>query len=103
MDGLGGSVVSQAGNRYPRGCTTEPVVSEAPQLITRLEDNLRSIRELRARLGSVNRSLRGSQPETGNKAEPKDLEVTLRKLIVDLAYEIEMCHGEANEISALLS
>lgn len=48
---------------------------ETPQLITRLDDQVRSMRKLRARLGSVNRALRGSHPEDSPKPESKNAEV----------------------------
>jgi len=81
------------------------VEREGPQLISRLENQLHGLVELRSRLRSVNRKLRGSDAETGNKPSdaPKPVETNLCQVAREIELLLEQCHAETGEIQALLS
>ena len=76
-----------------------------PQLITRLGEQVRGLIELRTRLRSVNKALRGIQPSPSeSKADtPKPVEMSLADVTSDVELLLEQCHSEASEIQALLS
>jgi hypothetical protein len=76
----------------------------SPQLISTLTDQLRGLHELRSRLASVNKVLRGipaSRAENG--VTEKEPEITLDYLCQAIGRTIELCHQEIAETSALLS
>jgi len=76
-----------------------------PAVITRLGDQVRGLIELRSRLRSVNKAIRGIQPtnEASKGEPPKPAELSLVDVARDIELLLEQCHHETSEMQSHLS
>lgn len=103
---MAADVATQVHSARGLGRPPERAVIEGPQLLTFLAQQVGSAMELRARLVSLNRGIRGAippPPNDGCKEPALDKEMNFAAIVKGLAAVLDQCHSELNEASGLMT